>query len=175
MDYWSTSHLSVVYGEGRWRYASSAGPRLAWQYHCLWKDSWETWAASHEGAWSTWGGVSWQSVSWQRPILLVQSQVCRQHSLRGGCCHQPKKSGSGKIQPEPRDLKSLKPFLGFCRYYCRFIANYSSIVCPLTELMKGYPPAHKGRKAQAKDLAKVYYKVSEPFRERWDQACQKAL
>lgn len=40
---------------------------------------------------------------------------------------------------QPTDLKSLRSFLGFCGYYCRFIANYSAIVRPLTELTKAYP------------------------------------
>ncbi len=39
---------------------------------------------------------------------------------------------------KPTNLKSARSFLGFCGYYRRFIANYSSIVRPLTELTKGY-------------------------------------
>lgn len=37
-------------------------------------------------------------------------------------------------------LKSLRSFLGFCGYNCRFIADYARIVYPLTELTKGYTP-----------------------------------
>lgn len=71
---------------------------------------------------------------------------------------------------EPHDLKSLKSFLGFCGYYRRFIANYSAIVRPLTELTKGYPPTWH----EKKDPTKAYFKESEPFGERWSQACQDA-
>lgn len=46
--------------------------------------------------------------------------------------------------PQPTDLKSLRSFLGFCGYYHRFIANYSPVVRPLTELTKGYAPTHVG-------------------------------
>ncbi|KAL6478669.1 hypothetical protein MHYP_G00121020 [Metynnis hypsauchen] len=47
---------------------------------------------------------------------------------------------------QPSDLKSFRSFLGFCGYYRRFIANYSAIVRPLTELTKGYPPVQHKRK-----------------------------
>lgn len=44
-----------------------------------------------------------------------------------------------KIQaPQPTDFKLLRSFFGFCGYCQRFIANYSFIVGPLTELTKGY-------------------------------------
>lgn len=64
--------------------------------------------------------------------------------------------------PQPTDLKSLKSFLGFCGYYCRFVANYSSLVKPLTELTKGYPPVRKGKKLSVEKV-QHYYKESEPF------------
>ncbi len=54
---------------------------------------------------------------------------------------------------EPTDLKSLRSFLGFCGFYCRFIKGYSSVVRPLTELTKGYPPV----KGSGKKNAKNYY------------------
>ncbi|KAJ8399615.1 hypothetical protein AAFF_G00410260 [Aldrovandia affinis] len=76
----------------------------------------------------------------------------------------------GKVEavttwPRPTDLKSLRSFLGFCGYYRRFIANYSAIVRPLTELTKGYAPTQKGKK-QAKEKTKTYLKESEPFGDR---------
>lgn len=55
--------------------------------------------------------------------------------------------------PQPTDLKTLRSFLGFCGYYRRFIANYASIVRPLTELTKGYAPTQKSKK-QNKDPSK---------------------
>ncbi len=53
---------------------------------------------------------------------------------------------------EPTDLKSLRSFLGFCGFYCRFIKGYSSVVRPLTELTKGYPPVKGSGKKNAKNF-----------------------
>ncbi|KAL7841411.1 hypothetical protein SRHO_G00251020 [Serrasalmus rhombeus] len=76
--------------------------------------------------------------------------------------------------PQPTDLKSLRSFLGFCGYYRRFVENYSSVVKPLTDLTKGYPPVRKVKKPTiAKD--QQYYKEAEPFGSRWTDACTKAF
>uniref|UniRef100_A0A8C9SN96 ribonuclease H n=1 Tax=Scleropages formosus TaxID=113540 RepID=A0A8C9SN96_SCLFO len=75
---------------------------------------------------------------------------------------------------QPTDLPSLQSFLGFCGYYRRFIKNFSIIVRPLTELTKGYPPCQKGWKAAGTNK-KDYYKVSEPFGDRWDESCTNAF
>lgn len=109
-------------------------------------------------------------------ISLDKCQFC-QHQVRylghivsaAGISTDP-----GKVQAilnwkKPVDLKSLRSFLGFCGYYRRFIANYSSIVRPLTELTKGYPPTQKRRKSGS--TKKQYFKASEPFADRWDKAC----
>lgn len=74
---------------------------------------------------------------------------------------------------QPTDLRSLQSFLGFCGYYRRFIANYSSIVRPLTDLTKGYPPVKKGQRAVNSNSA--YLKKSEPFGDRWTVACTTAF
>ncbi|KAK9542055.1 hypothetical protein VZT92_002054 [Zoarces viviparus] len=87
-----------------------------------------------------------------------------------GIATDPEKVDVVKHWKEPHDLKSLKSFLGFCGYYRRFIANYSAIVRPLTELTKGYPPTWHDKK----DPTKAYFKESEPFGERWSQACRDA-
>lgn len=76
--------------------------------------------------------------------------------------------------PQPTDLKSLRSFLGFCGYYRRFIANYSSIVRPLTELTKGYVPTQKGKMA-SKETNLTYFKESQPFGERWDESSTSAF
>ena len=34
--------------------------------------------------------------------------------------------------PEPRNVKDIQSFLGFCNFYRRFIERYSDIVVPLT-------------------------------------------
>jgi len=39
--------------------------------------------------------------------------------------------------PEPRTYREVQVFLGFCNCYRRFIPGYSSIVAPLTSLLKG--------------------------------------
>ena len=36
--------------------------------------------------------------------------------------------------PQPTNLKELQSFLGLCNYYCQFIADYSKIATPLTDL-----------------------------------------
>uniref|UniRef100_A0A8C8DU84 ribonuclease H n=1 Tax=Oryzias sinensis TaxID=183150 RepID=A0A8C8DU84_9TELE len=84
-----------------------------------------------------------------------------------GIATDPEKVAVVKNWPEPTDLKTLRSFLGFCGYYRRFIANYSSIVRPLTELTKGYPPTQKNKKIKPQDSSKNYFKPSEPFKERW--------
>lgn len=39
----------------------------------------------------------------------------------------------------PSSIRALRRFLGMCNYYRRFIANYSDIVRPLTDLLKDKP------------------------------------
>lgn len=48
----------------------------------------------------------------------------------------------------------------FCGYY-KFITNYSAMVCPLTDLTKGYPPEQKSTKAKDSQS----YQSSEHFGE----------
>uniref|UniRef100_A0AAQ4P6T0 ribonuclease H n=1 Tax=Gasterosteus aculeatus aculeatus TaxID=481459 RepID=A0AAQ4P6T0_GASAC len=91
-----------------------------------------------------------------------------------GVATDPEKIEAVTRWPKPTDLKSLRSFLGFCGYYRRFIANYSSIVRPLTELTKGYAPNQPGKK-QVMDKTKTYFKASEPFNDRWDQSCTDAF
>ncbi|KAI3374517.1 hypothetical protein L3Q82_021004 [Scortum barcoo] len=91
-----------------------------------------------------------------------------------GIATDPDKIQAVASWPQPTDLKSLHSFLGFCGYYRRFIANYSSIVRPLTDLTKGYAPTQRGRK-QGAGKNKEYLKESEPFKERWDQSCTDAF
>ncbi|KAI7797198.1 hypothetical protein IRJ41_020208, partial [Triplophysa rosa] len=73
----------------------------------------------------------------------------------------------------PTDLKSLRSFLGFCGFYRRFVKDYSTIVRPLTELTKGYPPT-SGRTKKSAD-GPPHFKESDPFGTRWDDACTTAF
>ncbi|KAI2667105.1 Transposon Tf2-8 polyprotein [Labeo rohita] len=41
--------------------------------------------------------------------------------------------------PQPHSVKELQCFLGFSNFYRRFIKNYSSIMAPLTSLLRGKP------------------------------------
>ncbi|XP_023806199.1 uncharacterized protein LOC111946697 [Oryzias latipes] len=91
-----------------------------------------------------------------------------------GVSPDPQKIEAVTTWPQPKDLKTLRSFLGFCGYYRRFIANYAAIVRPLTELTKGYAPTQKSRK-KCPDPSKTYLKESEPFGERWDDACSQAF
>nr|XP_055033931.1 uncharacterized protein LOC129422186 [Misgurnus anguillicaudatus] len=88
-----------------------------------------------------------------------------------GVAPDPEKVSAVTHWKTPTDLKSLRSFLGFCGFYRRFIKSYSSIVRPLTELTKGYPPA-KGR---GKLEGKKYYNERELFGERWDKECTDAF
>ncbi|XP_053301840.1 uncharacterized protein LOC128460622 [Pleuronectes platessa] len=93
-----------------------------------------------------------------------------------GIATDPDKLEVVKHWKVPTHLKPLKSFLGFCSYYRRFIANYSAIVRPLSELTKGYAPTWKDPNSKKSvDPSKVYFKPSEPFGERWTQACQEAF
>lgn len=54
--------------------------------------------------------------------------------------------------PEPTNIKGLQRFLGFANFYRRFIRDYSTIVSPLTSLLKGKP-----QKLRWTDQAKVLF------------------
>ncbi|KAF7646900.1 hypothetical protein LDENG_00180850 [Lucifuga dentata] len=63
-----------------------------------------------------------------------------------GVATDPDKVEAVTKWPMPTDLRTLRSFLGFCGYYRHFIANYSSVVRPLTELTKDYAPTERGKK-----------------------------
>lgn len=116
------------------------------------------------------------------PILSASSQYVGQIVSDGGIATDLEKVEVEKHWKESTNLKSLRSFLGFCvrsflgfcGYYHRFIATYSAIIHPLTELKKGYPPTCHEKK-EKRDPTKAYFKESEPFGEHWTQYCQHAF
>ena len=46
----------------------------------------------------------------------------------------PRKIDCIKYWPEPSNVKEIRPFLGLCSYYRRFIPDYSHVAKPLTRL-----------------------------------------
>ncbi|XP_055584991.1 uncharacterized protein LOC129737854 [Uranotaenia lowii] len=57
----------------------------------------------------------------------------------------------------PKSLRAVRRFLGMCNYYRRFIENFSAVVQPLTDLLKGKPTSVKWN-----DLAEVaFVKIKE--------------
>jgi reverse transcriptase-like protein len=38
--------------------------------------------------------------------------------------------------PIPATIKDIRSFLGFCNFYCSFIANFLAVACPLNDLTK---------------------------------------
>ncbi|XP_054862316.1 uncharacterized protein LOC129347852 [Amphiprion ocellaris] len=114
-------------------------------------------------------------------LSLDKCQFCRSQVTyvghivsEHGIATDPAKIEAVTRWKQPTDLPSLQSFLGFCGYYRRFIKNYSIIVRPLTELCKGYPPTQKKKKSSPSP-EKTYYKIHEPFGDRWDQSCSEAF
>ncbi|USP74003.1 retrotransposon nucleocapsid protein [Curvularia clavata] len=68
-----------------------------------------------------------------------------------GISIDPDRAKTAQEWPEPRTVRDVRVFLGFMNYYRRFIANFSRIALPLTELLKKEPNAAKGGKAQRKE------------------------
>jgi transposase InsO family protein len=63
--------------------------------------------------------------------------------------------------PVPKNLKSLKRFLGMCSFYARFIPCFSEISAPLNQLKKKNSPFVWGR-AQQKSFEKLKSKIASP-------------
>lgn len=55
----------------------------------------------------------------------------------------------------PKSLRAVRRFLGMCNYYRRFIASFSEIVKPLTDLLKDHPKAVKWNEAAESSFVKI--------------------
>ncbi|KAK3515960.1 hypothetical protein QTP86_004678 [Hemibagrus guttatus] len=85
----------------------------------------------------------------QRHRLFVKLEKCEFHQspmsfLGYVITRQGVEMDVSKVQavtewPSPSTVKELQRFLGFANFYRRFIRNYSSVVGPLTSLLKGKP------------------------------------
>lgn len=53
----------------------------------------------------------------------------------GGIKTDPEKVSSIRNWPTPRTMKQVRGFLGLAGWYRRFIANFSSVVYPITEVL----------------------------------------
>ncbi|KAL7857415.1 hypothetical protein SRHO_G00163140 [Serrasalmus rhombeus] len=114
------------------------------------------------------GAVKWEGPG---PLTLPPGKACL--AVEAGIATDPEKIRAVSQWKQPTDLKSLQSFLGFCGYYRHFIANFSAIVHPLTDLTRGYLPTQKGR-AGSKDKSD-YFRKSEPFGDRWTPSCTEAF
>ena len=84
----------------------------------------------------------------------------------------PDKTSALRNWPVPTNVKSLRSFLGFTGYYCRFIQDFSRIVKPLNELLIGHP-TNKASKRKAKTRQKVKVKWDEIEQMSFDTIIQK--
>lgn len=55
-----------------------------------------------------------------------------------GVATDPEKTKAITTWPVPYNIKTLRTFLGFAGYYRRYVQNYSKIVKPLNDLLKGH-------------------------------------
>lgn len=93
--------------------------------------------------------------------LYLKISKCEWHTQRteflgyivspNGISIDPERAKTAQDWPEPRTVRDIRVFLGFMNYYRRFIANFSRIALPLTELTKKGSNAAKGGRAQRKE------------------------
>ena len=67
----------------------------------------------------------------------------------------PEKFKAIRTWTVPRNVKKVRSFLGFTRYYRRFIKNYASIARPLNGLLVGHC-ANKTEKTKSNKVKKIF-------------------
>lgn len=78
----------------------------------------------------------------------------------GGIRTDPEKIAAIKQFPVPKNLKSLRSFMGLCGWYRKFVPNYASLSSALTDAMTTKRKFHLGEEAlQAFEILKL--KLSE--------------
>lgn len=73
----------------------------------------------------------------------------------------PDKIASLKTWPVPKDIKSLRSFLGFTGYYRRFVKYYAKLVRPLNDLLGGHPTNKKSKASKRKKTPWVWGKTGQ--------------
>ena len=66
-----------------------------------------------------------------------------------GIATDPEKTRAISTWPVPGNIKALRTFLGFSGYYRRYVKDYSKIVKPLNDLLKGHSTI-KGKPGKTK-------------------------
>ena len=60
----------------------------------------------------------------------------------GELCMDPVKLKAVKEWPQPKKIKDIQKFVGFCNFYRRFVQGYSTMARPLFNLTKKDTPWH---------------------------------
>ncbi|XP_055542851.1 uncharacterized protein LOC129728436 [Wyeomyia smithii] len=83
---------------------------------------------------------------------------------RGGLRPNPDRVSAIVNYERPESLRALRRFLGMCNYYRRFLANYSEVTQPLTDLLRNKPKrVHWNEQAEASFISVKNHLISAPI------------